>query len=1118
MASGKNIEAVYGLTPLQEGILYHSLRSADLGVYLSQYSVTLHGPLIPELLHKAWVQVAMRHAPLRTLFAWRRQAERPLQVVREQIELPWHFEDWAPLDSETQNDRWQAFYMEQRMQGFVLDKAPLVRLSLFKLAQDEYRFLFCFHHILFDGWSLRLLLDEVARIYASERNQESLELNEPGRFQDHVGWLESRDWRKAEAYWKQTLEGFHTPTPLDLPGPESRSTESGIGFQAITRELASETAQGLTEFSRAQRLTPGTTILGAWSILLSRYAETNDVVFGTTHAGRPAELPAAQQTVGLFINTVPVRAKLEPRERLSDWLRSLQKEQFAAREYELTPLALVERASGVPAGQRLFETLVVYQGVPDAAQTQQPWRMSAESVHEYGNYPLVLLVRPDKSFMLTAVYDVNRIGAEAVKRVLGHVEQLLKTFIEHPDAALEDIDLLPKNERHRLLQEWSGASVNTVSESNGSAAAFQFHQVHALIDDVGRKHPDVIALRQDDEQLPYAELLGRADRLAATMQKRGLGAGGFGAVFLERSPEAIVAMLAVLKTGAAYVPLDPAYPPVRVQAVLEELAGASRQKDGVSLVITNDELAERLPSQPLPVIVTGEADRVSSQAPSISANTAPEDLAYVIYTSGSSGRPKGVMVSHRNLLDSTGARNAHYPESPERFLLLSSVASDSAIAGIFWTLCTGGTLVLPRTRQEQSISEIADIVRNKDVTHLLCLPSIYTMLLDQAGERDFQSLRCAIVAGEACHSAVVGQHHQTLPDTNLYNEYGPSEATVWSTHAPLGPDLIDKHSIPIGRPIEGWRAYVLGRDGRPRPRGLPGELYIGGRGVARGYLAQLEMTDQRFVPDKFETEDSNRLYRTGDRVRFLENGQLTFLGRIDNQFKVRGLRVEPEEIEMALLQHPAVHEAVAVLVSAQDKASEDSPGELPPSRLVAYVGVKDEPTTAAQLREHLRALLPDHMVPNGFVTLEALPRLAGGKVDLNVLRQQSVWQDSSTEYALPSSEVEEALVDIWQSVLGIERVGIHDNFFEIGGDSLLSIRILARAHRLGYEINPVDFFARPTVAEQAKLANAVQPQAEKPGNAEKASPNKPFALAKLDAASLATIAQQLKVADGSGKG
>ncbi len=1099
MAAGRaGIEDAFRLAPLQEGILYHCLESGDPDLYVGQYTCVLDGPLDADRLRRAWSTLVSRHPALRTAFAWERQ-KVPMQVVRPTVELPWREEDWRGLDADEVGRRWEALLEEIRAGGLSPKRAPLLRVALAREGDARHRLAICYHHLVLDGWSLRLLLDEAAALHGAPGDRQPTELPPTGRYGDFVEWLERRDWSAADAYWRRAIGDVASPTPLELPGtlPGDDTAQGTRTHGARTVVVPRDTVARVAALARACRVTASTVFSAAWALTLGRYSDRDDVLFGTAQAGRPPSLPRAASTVGLFINTLPTRVRLPAERAVGDWLRRIHDEQLEARDFEHMPLARIQRASSVPAGHPLFESLLVHQSVPEG-EARAPWTVSEERYLEYGNYPLALLVRPGHELLVSAVHDRRRFSSLAVEAMLAHYESALGALTGDPARPLATVDALPGAERERLLNEWSGA--RACAGSSGC--------VHGLIDRAGARAPGAPALEQDEETVSHALLGERSSRLAASLAARGVGRGGFAAVFLERSPAALIAMLGALRAGAAYVPLDPHYPSARIAATLADLAGAARSAGTAAAVLTDRRLAVGLPQADLDTVLVDEAWTHGAAVRTRAGEPKPDDVAYVMYTSGSTGTPKGVMVTHRNIVSSNGARARFYPEAPDRFLMLSSLATDSSIAGIFWTLCAGGTLVLPRARQEQSLEDVVALIRDRGITHMLCLPALYGLILEHAAAPDLASLRCVVVAGEACPPEVVRAHRRLMPATALYNEYGPSEGTVWVTAARVDGGA-ERDLVPIGRPVASARVYVLGSDMRVTPAGLPGELYIGGPGVAAGYLGRPELTAERFVTDPF-CDPGAQLYRTGDRVRFLADGALHFLGRVDDQVKVRGFRVEPGEIERALQGHEAVSEAAVVLAP---RGNGPGAGD---GRLVAYVVGGAADPTAADLRDFCHRRLPEHMVPHAFVTLEALPRTPGGKVDRRALRALAPEHPRGSAYRAPVTPEEITLAAIWKEVLGLARVGADDDFFEAGGDSLLSIRILARAHRAGLEISAADFFARPTVAEQARAATRhdARPSGEPaPSDAEAGDAPAPFALSGLDAKTLSAVARQLGAID-----
>jgi amino acid adenylation domain-containing protein len=900
--AARNIESICRLTALQEGVLFHTLEGARDGVYLNQYSCEFDQAVDAPRLQQAWDRVAERHGALRCLFTWQRR-DKPLQIVRNSAQLPWQLMDWREFSEGEQSQRWTSLLARDRDAGFDLEQAPLVRLALIQLRDSRFRFLLTFHHILLDGWSLRLLMNEALQIYA-EGPSVCESMAAPRNFSEFIEWLDRQENAGAEAHWKDLLSGFKAPTRLPFDTP-SKGPQAALQRE---RSISAESTELISKMARAERLTLNSVVLGAWAMLLARHSKADDVVFGGTLSGRPPTFEGADQVAGLFINTLPLRVRLDQHNDCASWLRSIQAQQVAMQGLDQTPLVSVQKWSELPAGESLFESIVVFENFPKASATVEHGaglRISEERYVEFSNYPLALLVIPGESMRLIAIFDPGRFEAANIDELLSQLETVLSEFALRPAARLDDVSLLSMAAGHRLIDDWNNTRVDFPPHNT----------IHELFERCAQDSPESPAVTYDEQVLDYQTLDQRANQLANLLLERLLPQQSCIPVFMDRSADMVIAILAVLKSGAAYVPIDASFPDKRLDFVLDDMAPVdSGARAGKPLLIAHSSLLDRVSGKDVDVLCIDKAGTLADYPVTKPTLTiTPDDLAYVIYTSGSTGRPKGVMVTHANLLNSTLARTQHYPELLSAYLVLSSFATDSSVAGIFWTLCTSGLLVLPQGRQEQDVSKLCSLIAQHQVSHLLAVPSLYRLILENADTSLLASVRAVLVAGEACTTTVVQQHRDTLPNAALYNEYGPTEGTVWATLARL-----DRQSgaVTIGRPIANTQVYVLDEALRPVPIGVAGELCIGGSGVATGYLNLPDETASRFIDNPFARERSAHLYRTGDRARYRTDGQIELVGRVDNQIKIRGYRVEPEEIESALASHPEVSEAAVWLDSS----------------------------------------------------------------------------------------------------------------------------------------------------------------------------------------------------------
>jgi len=1085
----RQIEDIYPLAPLQYGLLFHSLYAPESGVYNIQVGCRLHGELNIPVFKQAWQQLVEHHPILRTRFHFENR-DQPLQVVDKHAQLPISEYDWRAYPPAEQAQRWKRLQADDRENGFDFTRAPLMRLGLVQCSDTGHYFLWSYHHTLLDGWSGPLLIKDLFAVYETIRRGGAASLAVTRPYRDYIAWLQNQDMASAEAYWRTALSGFTVPTPIIGDKPTDNSVQHqahGYGKQSLSLPAAS--SQALQQFVKQQQLTINTLVQAAWGLLLSRYSGENDIVFGVTVSGRPAELCGVEDMVGLFINSLPLRIKITPDSSVLDWLQALFAQNQDMRRYEYTPLMQVHGWSELPRGTALFDSLLVFENYPinqALSGTIDGLTIDEVSVIDQTNYPLTVSAFPGTGLRLEITYAADRFEAGTINQMLAHLQRLLEAFAEQPQTRLSELSLLSDSDKQRMLVDWNATEMDypklrflhqlfeTQVEKTPDAVAVMFdgqapgipqeiYGSHALRGNPVRDAPasrtaERFELHSHAEhgnddvlKLSYAELNAKANRLAHYLRAKGVGPEVLVGLCVERSLDMAVGILGILKAGGAYVPLDPSYPEQRIAYMLQDAR--------IDVLLSHQGLAAALPHNAKELICLDSDWPAIAHCPADNPEPCnhPLDLAYIIYTSGSTGRPKGAMVTHRNAVHSTGARFAGYREPVDCYLLLSSFAFDSSVAGLFWTLGQGGCLCLPSDDAVKDPAALVELIALHRVSHLLALPSFYALLLNQAGA-ELQSLKTAIVAGEACSTEVVKQHYALLPGVRLYNEYGPTEATVWSSVYWASPDDLDR-PLSIGRPIGNARLYILDRSGNPVPIGVPGELHIGGEGIVRGYWRRPELTAEKFIPDPF-LSNGGRLYKTGDLARYRPDGNVEFLGRIDHQVKIRGFRIELGEIEARLMAYPEVDEAVVV-------AREDQPGN---KQLVAYVVCNaNSSLTAELLRENLKTLLPDYMVPSAYVFLKGMPLTANGKVDRNLLPAPDRHE---TQYAPPGTRVEEVLASLWAELLSIGRVGINDNFFTLGGDSILSIQAVGAARRNGIYFTPRQLFENQTIAELAAVAGS----------------------------------------------
>ncbi|WP_369212913.1 amino acid adenylation domain-containing protein [Streptomyces flavofungini] len=1001
-AHGSALTEVWPLSPLQEGLLFHSdFDDRGPDVYAVQFTVSVDGPLDTARLRASWEALLDRHAALRASFH-RRKSGEAVQLITRNVALPWREADLSgptggPGTTGTVPEQIGELAARERAERLDLAVPPLLRLLLIRLGERHHRLVVTSHHLLMDGWSMPVLLNELAEVYAAGGDPGVL--RHAASYGEYLAWLGRQDKEAARAAWRRELAGTDEPTlvaPQDTGRPPVLPDESTVSLPA-------ETTRALIDLARTHGLTVNTLVQGAWALVLARLAGRTDVVFGATVAGRPAGLPGVESMVGLLINTLPVRVRLDGARPMTDLLADLQAHQSGMIAHQHLGLAEIQRVAGPGA---VFDTLMVFE-----------------------NYPLTLgvLLTDDLTVRVTSRPDLitHQAATEAGQRLIRVLEQIT----ENPTAPVGRIDVLDASERDAVVRGWNATACPVVAGS----------VVEAFEGWVARS-PDAVAVRCAPEQeLSYVQLDARASALARYLMALGVGVESRVGLCLPRGVDMVVAELAVWKAGAAFVPLDPEYPAERLAFMVVD--------SGVEVVLG---ATDRLPVGGVRVVRLDDPELAEQSDEPLRTYIGPDQLAYVIYTSGSTGRPKGVAVAHGGVTNLAEAMCPALGVSEGTTVLqFASFSFDAAVLDVAVTLAGGGTLAIASAEERAEPAALAAMIERTGVTTASVVPSLLGVL-DPAA---VPGVRNWVLGAELLTADLASRW---TGQARLWNTYGPTEATVMATAGPVaaavGPD---DPPPPIGRPLGNVRTYVLDGFLRPVPRGVTGELYVSGPGVARGYVGRPELTAERFVACPFRP--GVRMYRTGDLARWTDDGKLMFAGRADDQVKIRGFRVEPGEVEAVLAAHPDVRQATVVV-------REDRPGD---KRLIGYVVADVDPQ---ELRAYASTRLPEYMVPAAVVVLDALPLTVNGKVDRVELPAPDLAERAGDR--APRTEAEAVLCALFAEVLGLERVGVDASFFELGGDSISSMQLASRARREGLVLTPRQVFEEKTPERLAEVTEA----------------------------------------------
>jgi len=1074
------LDNAYPLTPVQQGMLYEVLNNPNSDIYIAYIAIDITGKFDPGVLRLAWERTALQHETLRTRFLWE-ELDEPMQLVNSVADIDWTQCEAAPGNGSDYHaivDYWIKF---ERQSGLELKSKPPMRLRLIRVNDELSVLIWVVHHLLADDWSTPLVLTSVANHYQAIARSESKSIDEPAapgfEYVSYVDWLTTMDRQQLLDYWRPILADF-TPTHIidstlshSVNNKNSEKSPTPNSHTHHKTQLTESQSHAIDAACSRYGVTLSTLMHVAWGLVLSRFTGHEKVVFGTSVSGRSCPLEDIDQAVGLFLNTQPTPLDTRWSGNVAAFCQHIQKQLFAQLVNEHLPLAELQRLIPSSGSNSLFDTvLVVESHGPELSVDVKQSDIRFNNIRYYtdSNYPLTVLVFPGAQLHLHLVFDASLLDQEFIGVL---TNEFVSVLVDLSNPSFSQIAQLQERICSRARMSYPLALPTAQNP-------------HTLVDQWidSYVHSGTLAVIDGGVSHTYAQLLSQAQSLAHAILQATNNDENYIGVYLPSGIAQITSLVAVLKSAKAYVPLEPDWPASRVAAVLSDAQ--------ITTVITSKDQAKDFPSEIQMIVLEDALRDVPSDLPTTplaELSRSEFDPAYMLFTSGSTGRAKGVSVSHKNLISSTQARIDYYPNQPERFLLLSSFAFDSSVAGIFWTLCTGGTLVLPQSQSSRDIHELESLIESHKVTHTLCLPSLYSLLLRYADVETLCRFNTIIVAGEACPPSLVEQHCQKLPVTGLYNEYGPTEATVWSTVSKLNKLQLSESGgektntqtmarqsiVSIGVPIPGTRVEIIDKQGRVCPPGVIGEIAINGPGVTSGYYTDTDLSARRF-----RVEAPSNTYFSGDLAALGTDGEFYFMGRRDGQLKVRGHRIEVGEIESRVEQHADVLQAVCALQPTSDQADAQPINQQlvcyftceKPTVQDAVIAARHDALSTEQSASRAKDIqsfaqniiaeqLPDYFSIACYVELAEIPHLPNGKIDFSALKNPFLSKastnrthtvDTGTESV--NNSVSNRLCSILAQILGRQTVSVHDNFFALGGDSLSAIRFVAAAREAGLMI------------------------------------------------------------------
>ncbi|MCU9806792.1 amino acid adenylation domain-containing protein [Paraclostridium sp. AKS46] len=1042
-----NMENIYNVSPLQEGMLLQNKYSSNDGSYTVQFKVNIEGNLDINKFKYAWNYVVSKWESLRTAYIWE-DIKVPQQIVLKNSEVNIHQEDLVDLEDIEQQKHIEDYLIRDRRNGFDLSKPP-IRLYIGHLRENQYTFICSVFHTVMDGWSWPLVWNEILRVYICGEKSNNDSTSNVIPYSKYIQWMQNQNVDESEVYWKNRLEDIDEPTSLPFNKVDLGMKSENKNYSNKSLVLSKEYTSNLKNWAANNKVTMNTLLLGSWSLVLNQYSNSDKIMTGCVVSGRSAELHGVESMVGMFINTIPAIVDIKKDIDVVSWLQDVQKEQTVARQYEYTPLSKINRWSNISSGVGLFNSLYVFENYPEVDKVSYNSEVNFDDYEtvEQVQYPLTLVGLPGDELEIKFMYDEDLFTHRNIDNLLKQVHTAIENITSSDELLVSSLSMVPKEQLNMF------DSINELATSDENSKT-----IHGLFETIANQKGTNIAVEKEGEVITYSELEVKSNKLANYLRNRGVSDGSSVVVCIDRSIDMITGLLAVWKAGGMYVPVDAEYPQDRIDYIVNDtncdmiLTTANNKSKFINHCTTK-------------VYVDSEASKIEqmnweNSPTNISDNNKP---AYCIYTSGSTGKPKGTCITHRSVLRIVN--NSNYLRINENDVILqaATVSFDAAIFEIWGALCNAAKLVLIDKDDLLDMDKLSSTIRSKNISVMFLTTALFNLLV-QTNVACLNNVRHVLVGGERVSLPHMNKALAFLGENRIIHVYGPTETTVFATYYPVSEIKENDNTVPIGLPLTNTTLHVLNESMIQVPVGVPGELYIGGTGLAVGYLNMTEMTEKHFIK---HPKTGERLYKTGDIVKRNENGEIVFIGRRDNQVKVRGFRIELGEIQTKIKSISNVKDASVIV-------REDKPGD---KKIVAYIVLNQE-ADSEEIRNILKDMLPEYMIPSRFMFLDELPLTKNGKVDVKALPVPEQKLAVSRVEDSELSKVEAALVEVWEDVLGVKGISVEDNYFDLGGDSILGILIVSKAKNKGLVIVPKQLFKYPTIRELSKVVNSVESKAE----------------------------------------